>query len=223
MKTKIKIASGFIIVLFMTMNWACKKDDNTPVNPPVQNTVTDPRDGHVYKTITVDTLVWFAENLDYDTAGAYENKLKSTKDENYGKLYSWFSAKVACPAGWHLASDDNWKALLMSMGMNANDAGANGFNGTDQGKRLKSKTGWMSNGNGTDEIGFNALPAGYLNAYGELVGKGEYANFWTSTPEQTNAAYTRTLMAGRDDVRKDGMTYGGGAAASVRCVKDPSK
>lgn len=220
MKSKIILVSGLIIVLLLTFQWSCKKDDN---NPPGQDTFTDPRDGHVYETITVDTMVWFAENLDYDTAGAYDYLLKSTNGNNYGKLYTWPCAKVACPSGWHLASDNSWKALLMSMGMSANDAGANGFNGTDQGKRLKSTTGWMSDGNGTDEIGFNALPAGYRNAYGEFSGKGEYAHFWTSTPEQANAAYTRTLYAARDDVGKIGMTWGEGGAASVRCIKDAPK
>ena len=222
MKTKIKFASGLFIALLLTFCWACKKDDNNEY-PPGQSTITDPRDGKVYKTITTDSLTWFAENLDFDTAGAFEPPLKLTTGAKLGKLYAFGSAKVACPSGWHLSTDNEWKALLMHLGVSAEDAGSHGWNGGDAGKKLKSTTGWSGNGNGTNLIGFGALPAGWMDYYGEHKGKGEYAVFWTSTLEQDNAAYTRSLVDSRDDMGKTAMTYTGGAAASVRCVKDAPK
>jgi uncharacterized protein (TIGR02145 family) len=34
------------------------------------------------------------------------------------------------------------------------------------GTKLKAVSGWINNGNGTDEYGFSALPGGYSNSYG---------------------------------------------------------
>jgi len=222
MKSKVftSIALAVLFAFLIGFQWACSKDDDTGNNPTGPTTFTDPRDGKVYTTITVDSLTWFAENLDYDTAGSFEYPAKSINSKGYGRLYQFGPAKTACPCGWHLSTDNEWKALLMYLGMNSNDAGANGWNGTDQGKNLKSTTGWHNNGNGTDLIGFSALPAGWINADGELVGETENALFWTSTLEQANAAYTRSLNFESDKIGHGGMTYKEGAAASVRCVKD---
>jgi uncharacterized protein (TIGR02145 family) len=222
MKSNFAFLMGLSIALFTTFNWSCKKD-NPDTTPTGEDSFSDPRDGCVYKTITVDSLTWFAENLNFDTAGAVKNPEKSANGTGYGRLYTFGAAKTACPDGWHLSTDNEWKALLMHLGMNANDAGANGWNGTDQGKKLKSTTGWHNDGNGTDVIGFSALPAGWINADGELVGETEYALFWTSTLEQANAAYTRSLNFESDKIGHGGMTYKEDAAASVRCVKDESK
>jgi uncharacterized protein (TIGR02145 family) len=43
---------------------------------------------------------------------------------------------------------------------------------------IKSKTDWKVNG--TNAIGFNALPAGYLDSDGYFSGKGNGTYFWTS-------------------------------------------
>jgi uncharacterized protein (TIGR02145 family) len=219
MKLKLMIVSGFFIALLMTLVWSCKKDDHLNGNPSLQGAFTDPRDGYVYKTIIVDSLIWFADNLDYDPAGAVDYPEKSANAENYVKLYNWTSAKAACPEGWQLASNNQWGSLLISLGMSPSVSTVNGFNGTDRGKKLKSTTGWLYNGNGTDEIGFGGLPAGWRRSNGEFTGKGEYAMFWTSTLEAgLGNAYTRTLLYGRDDVRQDPMTIDYVTAASVRCV-----
>jgi len=222
MKTKTlnTIALAWILSLLILFQWACKKDETTSPPLPVQSTFTDPRDGKVYPTITVDSLTWFAENLDYDTAGAVEPSLKSTTATNLGKLYKHSSAQVACPPGWHLSTDGEWKALLMHLGMTSQDAGAYGWHGTDQGKKLKSTDGWADNGNGTDLIGFHARPAGWIDYYGEHKGLSEYAEFWTSTPYGADGYYTRGLVDSRDDIAQGYMTITGSTAASVRCVKD---
>jgi uncharacterized protein (TIGR02145 family) len=47
--------------------------------------------------------------------------------------------------------------------------------------KLKSKSGWMENGNGDNTTGFSAKPGGDVNASGAFVGIGYSASFWTST------------------------------------------
>ncbi len=74
---------------------------------------TDPRDGRVYKTVIINGVEWFRENLDYDDTEDYGgkhfmdifyDKLPSLKPDfkksNCGSLYTFDSAKGACPEGW---------------------------------------------------------------------------------------------------------------------------
>jgi len=70
----------------------------------------------------------------------------------------------ACPAGWHLPSDDEWTQLTDFVG-----------DSSTAGTKLKSSTGWESFSGvpkGTDDYGFSALPGGggrlgfaFLGAY----------------------------------------------------------
>lgn len=185
------------------------------------NTITDSRDGQTYKTVKLGTQVWLAENLNYKTGACwcYDNKLSNC--DIYGRLYTWETAKNACPSGWHLPTDNEWKTLEKKLGMSSKDADDTGWRGTKEGGKLKEAgtSHWKSPNKGaTNSSGFTALPGGYRNSRGSFVNLGNYATFWSATGGGSSYAWYRTLHyddvdVGRDD---DDKSYG----FSVRCVKD---
>ena len=93
-------------------------------------------DGNVYKTVTIGTQTWMAENLKVSkysdgtpipnitdniqwsnlTTGAwsyYNND--ASNNTKYGKLYNWYVVspitngnKNVCPSGWHVPTDAEW-------------------------------------------------------------------------------------------------------------------
>jgi len=134
---------------------------------------TDSRDGKTYKTVVIDKQTWLAENLSYAAAGS---KCYDDKPENcnkYGRLYDWDMAMKSCPEGWRLPSSKELVALTDYVG------GAT---------KLKSRTGWKNDGNGSNDFGFTALPSGYCDEYGcSLL---EYSgDLWTAKEYGAGYAY----------------------------------
>ena len=124
----------------------------------------------MYLTVKIDGKTWMAENLNYagqtdGNSSCYDDDLSNCA--MYGRQYDWDAAMSACPAGWHLSTNDEWNALRLF----ADDG--TGTSGT----KLKAKTGWsqwtcvewmsesgcivnnLYSGNGTDNFGFSALPS----------------------------------------------------------------
>jgi uncharacterized protein (TIGR02145 family) len=106
----------------------------------------------------------------------------------YGRMYNWFAvndARGLCPSGWHTPTNGEWTALEGFIS-------GQGFSGS-AGSALKSNSGWMDNGNGTDDFGFSALPGGFRsNSDGGFSAAGAGGFFWTSTPSGGDAS-TRIL------------------------------
>ena len=213
----------------------------------IYGTMTDSRDGNTYKTVKIGEQVWMAENLNYadsvKTPSLKENSWcygnVAANCEKYGRLYTWAAAidsvKLAndvmnpldcgygktcdfsgtvqgiCPSGWHLPSRDEWNTLITAVG---GDSKA--------GTALKSTSGWTSlngvSGNGTDAFGFSALPAGYRDRHGRYYSERSYAEFWTSTEDDSYNAYDMSIFvetyASLNESNSKPYGY------SVRCLKD---
>jgi uncharacterized protein (TIGR02145 family) len=86
------------------------------------------------------------------------------------------------------------------------------------GKKLKSKSGWKENGNGTNDYGFSALPSGYRFSDGSFHNAGDYGGWWTATEDGGSIAYGRGMDYDGDDVYE--YYYYKSNGLSVRCVED---
>lgn len=173
------------------------------------STFTDPRDGQTYKIVKINGKWWFAQNLNYKTADSWVYGNKEENAKIYGRLYTWESAQKACPAGWHIATNDEWDKMVDAIGGE-----------TQAAIKLKSKTSdWdASKEGGTNVEGFNAVPAGYRDLDGKFTDMGMIAAFWTGTDSGPDLAWRRYLVFDRGVISRgnDNKKFG----YSVRCVKD---
>ena len=103
----------------------------------------------------------------------------------YGKLYNWYAVndpRGLAPKGWHVPTDREWKILEKYLGMGQVNADTTGRRGIDEGDKLKSHSGWVDNGNGSNSSGFNALPGGWgTSSNGGFGPLGGSAYFWSSS------------------------------------------
>ncbi len=204
----------------------------------IKGTMTDERDGNTYKTVTIGTQTWMAENLnfEYNEGSANSSCYEDVADScgKYGRLYSWPAAMDAaaifsdagkgcgnystckvegvvrgvCPSGWHLPDSTEWGALFAVVG-GARIAGV----------KLKSNSGWGKYGeNGLDSYSFTVLPAGYKRDP-SYDGVGKFSSFWMpKSVDQENACvwyfYYNQIKVGYGCSSKRIGRH------SVRCIKD---
>ncbi len=202
-------------------------------------TLTDSRDHSTYQTVKIGEQWWMAENLAYlpfvspSLIEAYDNsycyiygyqdtcirKAKATYNfDTYGVLYNWKAAIDACPEGWHLPSDEEWKQLEMYLGMNYREVDGTGWRGTDEGWKLKSEANWYNNGNGNNESGFSALPGGYRYHDGRFYACGDGGIWWSATEGGSLRAWYRTLEYDKQNVHRHLTNKENGF--SIRCLRD---
>ena len=171
-------------------------------------TLKDLRDGQTYKTVTIGTQTWMADNLNYETENSYCYDDDPSNCSKYGRLYTWAAAKTVCPSGWHLPSKTEFEALITAVG-GSSTAGA----------KLKLQTGWTAYDGITNEdaFGFSALPAGSRYSNGVYYYEGRHAYFWRSTEYDSRYAYFMYLNYSLDGAY---LSHGKDLGFSVRCVKD---
>ena len=139
---------------------------------------TDSRDGQSYGVVKIGEQTWMAANLNFETAGSFCPEGDSRNCKRLGRLYSWAEASSVCPEGWRLPTKADFEKLIAEM-LKGGVASSKG----DAGAALKAKDGWFKKGNGSDVLGFKALPAGFRGADGKFDGIGGYAYFWSATED----------------------------------------
>jgi uncharacterized protein (TIGR02145 family) len=204
------------------------------------------RDNKNYKAVKIGTQWWMAENLAYlpkvspptlgsdtakyyyvyDYSGTDVSVAKASSNYNtYGVLYNWPAAKASCPTGWHLPSDDEWKQLELTLGMSQQQADTTGWRGTDQGKEIKATSLWNNNsygssGNGKNNSGFSAFPAGYRYNNGLFMHLGNDCCWWSSTEFSNSDVWFHYVINWSSKINRNHNYEFREFGWSVRCVKD---
>lgn len=203
-----------------TQDWAIKNAE-----------VVTYRDGTPIPQVT-DQAEW--ANL---TTGAwcyYDN------DTSKGKHYNWYAVmgihdddestpnKEFAPVGWRVPTDAEWTTF-------ENYLIANGYNydGTTTenkiAKAMASTTGWNGATNlgtpGNDQStnnssGFNAFPKGYRYNLGSFDSEGSIPVFWSSTEDNSNDAWDRSLNVNNSSLIRNDISKQFGF--TVRFIRDAS-
>ena len=199
-----QILTKIMVLVFMVFSFAVAQ----------KGTMKDPRDGKIYKTVTIGDQDWMAENLNFKTTASYCSEGKPANCRKYGRLYSWNAAMKACPTGWHLPTETEFELLVK-----------NGGGEETAGKILKSQSGWNGDGNGTDDFGFSALPAG--QCYDKSCGGiGISTSFWSSSQHSSTHAYGMSLNSNSGEAylfpsrRLKLISLGKDELFSVRCTRE---
>ena len=209
--------------------WHFYDSKESHMNPNfAYGSMTDPRDGIVYKTTQIGGKTWMAENLNYfDIEGAASSIKndwcywdKPENCESAGRLYTWKVAQRICPEGWRLPTKADWESLLQEVG--ADSLNEILWKGSS---KLKSVNGWENGGSGTDDFGFTALPAGMkftTRTQDGFTYHGCSSLMWAATEADGGAAdslaYHMYLDCSNDNAIVNTVRKINGL--SVRCVKD---
>jgi uncharacterized protein (TIGR02145 family) len=195
---------------------------------------TDTRDNKVYKTVSINGVLWMAQNLNIgtminssnggDRADGYQMnngkaekfcyKNEAANCDIYGGLYQWDEAMAystgegatgICPDSWHLPTDAEWHDLVIFLDPSDGEAKA--------GEHLVLGS----------SSGFQALFSGYMifaeRKYYDIANAGY---FWSSTvnptAELSHMALMRSIYRGKPAFQQDTSRKVNGIP--VRCVKD---
>ena len=175
---------------YFDTTWSYDKDDielasipfsltskNELFNPDIEyGTMTDERDGQVYRTVVIGNRVWMAENLNFAGNDDYPLVLERSACLNFdddncallGRLYSREAAmdnvscmfgvscdigdtlvRGVCPKGWHIPSSDEASALVYAFGDELGD--------------VRSAKGWSSYKERVNATGFSMPASGCLD------------------------------------------------------------
>ena len=224
--------------------WSWDVPKECRFNPDIDyGTMTDERDGKVYRTVKIGNLTWMAENLNFDAGqgGSGEDEYEwswcfNDEPKNCavgGRLYTWAAAidsvKLAndpdnlrdCGYGKVCSLPDTVYGICPPGWHLPSKAefeylftAVGGQSAAASVLKSQSGWGWRDNGNGTDAFGFSALPAGDYS-YGSFYNDGAY--FWSSTEDDDYDAYNVGL---RNDKRVHQNRVYKSLGLYVRCVKN---
>ncbi len=214
--------NGQVYTLKWTLSGAClENSDQVMISFISSIIVDDARDRKTYRAIKLGSQYWMSENLNYSTQGSNAYDYSANSASIYGRLYDWITAQTACPAGWHLPTDAEWRQLEVFLGMDSNTSLMEWYRGGIEGGMLKEEGTqyWASPNDGATNIsGFSARPGGYRTPGGLFGGINTHAGFWSSTANGEGKAIYRALHTEKAQAGRD--WYDKGYGFSIRCVKN---
>lgn len=187
-------------------------------------------------TVTIGTQVWLARNLAathfangdpipritdmaaWALAGsrglpaqaAYANdEARVPRD---GLLYNYAAVRDPrgiCPKGFRIPNDADWAALEAALGREV------------AATRMKTREHWPKTatgpGNGTDDVGFGGLPAGFRTQRGDFFLGDQVAYFWSLTERSPNTTTAHMLFDYDSKIFR--IEYDKAMGMSVRCLQ----
>ncbi len=162
---------------------------------------------------------WKQAGLNKQPAWCYYDNDPAEGDK-YGKLYNFYAvndARGLAPIGYHIPTYDECTTLTDHLGGES-----------EAGVKMKSKTGWENNGNGTNESNFGGLPGGCRSPDGTSFPNGSYGHWWTSSEDDDINAWSFTLKSEDRNVRRSSYDHKNAGSQkayglSVRCLRDRFK
>ena len=171
----------------------------------------DPRDGESYDILEVAGLTWMRRNLVFATPDSACPRNDRDACAREGRLYPWTTAITACPAGWRLATEDDWRRLEIAIGVPAQELDG-------ERERGKGSAAALMIG-GSTRLDFPL--AGWRRPDGSFrVGNGNdrAAAIWTATRASDSHAWHRDLSSERTGIWRSAVPFD--YSLSVRCVRD---
>ena len=80
---------------------------------------------------------WFAENLRFRTADSRCYEGDEVNCEDHGRLYRLEDALQACPDGWRVPTEEDWRRLERAVGVSPAEIEREKGRGEPAGRRLK--------------------------------------------------------------------------------------
>jgi len=156
-----------------------------------------------------DEKQWMIHNLDVNIAPSYCYEDAEVNCHQYGRLYTWESARRACQSlghGWRLPTDGEWRQLATRYGGVSADS-------EDKGKAAYKAL--MAGGSS----GFNALLGGGRDPGGQYARLEAHGFYWTASEIDPASGWFYNFGRGGQALhRQDGGEKP--RAFSVRCVRD---
>lgn len=155
---------------------------------------------------------WLAAAANGEGVWCYYNN-DSAKGKTYGRLYNWYAVndpRGLAPTGWHIASDEEWKALGRVL------VGAP----VPAAKKAHSTIAWRYPYTSVDDVmDFNALQGGLRIAADDLFKSlGEDAWFWSASEDSKTHAWAAQFNFDSSFINVSAQDKRD--ALSVRCVQD---
>ncbi len=197
----------------------------------------DSRDKQVYRTVTIGTQTWMAQNLNYDyvknnngnletRTWCSDNNTSKTICETSGRLYLRGDSLTICPDGWKLPLINEWETLLKAVGWTNIDSIPGPWS-EKEGEIVKAglenvlltaspEASWGSNmKTGTDNFGFSVVPAGYRYESGTMFNPTSRAYFMAKDWDYSSTSTDLVLVGWGVSLYR----YQVSGAYSVRCIK----
>jgi uncharacterized protein (TIGR02145 family) len=223
---QLKPGTDYYIVVSTDNNIAVAYTDEFHFKTKPVNFFTDGRDGNVYPEIVIGEQTWMGENLRFEIEGKSKEIISEWYETGpeYGLLYPYEVAEQACPAGWRLPGDDDWKQLERFLGMPEEEIDLDFVRGENiiQQLIIPGRKYWESSFDSiTNSTGFSAIGTGAIHDMEENNWVNKVTYFWSSTNLEDHAAVRRLgnthsgIYRWLVDVEvQDNRFY------SIRCIKE---